>query len=86
MNKSDIFKEKIKKHPLHKYFDVNKEQVSDYDDAISYLTKKYEDQYGGNARLYVFVTCALDTENCRKVFDAVRDSIVNSSLSMAGFQ
>jgi len=65
---------------------VNKDQVGNYDDAIAYLTRKYEEQFGGNARLYVFVTCALDTENCRKVFDAVRDSIVNASLSLAGFQ
>jgi len=51
------------------------------------MSSKFEVIYGdrGPGKLYVFHTNALDTENCKKVFDSVRDQVVSSSLKTAGF-
>jgi len=88
LNKSDIFKKKIKKYPLSKSFDdVNQEEVKKFKGALKYMSSKFEVIYGdrGPGKLYVFHTNALDTENCKKVFDSVRDQVVSSSLKTAGF-
>jgi len=88
LNKSDIFEEKIKKFPLTDYFkDCDKKEVSEYNGALKYMSRKYETIFdsSGTAKLYVFPTNALDSDNCKKVFDAVRDQVISSSLRYAGF-
>jgi GTPase SAR1 family protein len=86
LNKSDIFEEKIKKYPLHKTFpNVEKENVSTLEKSIAYISQKYEDQYGGSTKLYIYVTNALDAENSKRVFDSVRDGVIQESLKYAGF-
>jgi len=37
------------------------------------------------ARLYTFVTCAIDTGICKRVFNAVRDTVITAALNEAGF-
>jgi hypothetical protein len=88
LNKSDIFKKKIIEYPLHEHFDdIGKEELPDFQSALQYMSKKYEAVYDGHGpgKLYVFDTNALDTDNCRKVFDSVRDNVISSSLRYAGF-
>jgi len=88
LNKSDIFKKKIQDYPLYEHFDdVGKEEIPDFESALKYMSRKYEIIYDGHGpgKLYVFDTNALDTDNCKKVFDSVRDNVISSSLRYAGF-
>jgi len=49
---------------------------------VDYIKKKYEEQFKG-LRLYVHVTCAIDTQNCKRVFSVVKDSILMNALDVA---
>jgi len=80
LNKCDLFESKIKVKPLHQYFaDISEEDGSSYEAGIEYVQKKYEEAFNG-AVMYPYVTCALDTENCKKVFNAIRDNVLLSNL------
>jgi len=87
LNKSDLFEKKIKTHPLYEYFDdITEKDVDTLEKAQKYMSSKYEEIYdNGPGKLYVFPTNALDTDNCKKVFDSVRDQVISSSLRYAGF-
>jgi len=85
LNKSDLFKDKIKKFPLSNYFDDCPEDIKNYKVAVKYISKKYEDIFQGPGKLYVYESNALDTDCCKNIFDALRDQIVSSSLKVAGF-
>jgi len=90
LNKSDLFAEKIKKRPLHEYFPDFPESDSYgkpdevFDKAWKFMQRKYEDNFKGS-RLYPYVTCAIDTTNCKRVFTAVRDTVITAALNDAGF-
>jgi GTPase SAR1 family protein len=85
LNKSDLFLEKIKRKPLSKYFpDFAEADDSDSTKCCDFIRKKYEAVFRGS-KLYPYVTCAIDTENCRRVFTAVRDSVITNALVNAGF-
>jgi len=83
LNKSDLLREKIKKEPVNKYFDdISEEDGSDFDQCCKYFQSKYEECFSGK-KLYTFVTCALDTSNCEKIFDAIKESILEESMTFA---
>jgi len=89
LNKSDIFAEKIKVKPLKQCFSDFAEPADTSDDSIrgaseKYMIDRYDHAFSGQ-RLYPHVTCAIDTSNCRKVFNAVRDTVVTGALDVAGF-
>jgi hypothetical protein len=85
LNKSDLFEIKIKKVPLTGFFpDYPKDQLQNFDHACTFITEKYRSFFKGH-RLYPYITCALDTNNTRKVFTAARDTVISSALSEAGF-
>jgi len=85
LNKSDIFEEKIKKTPLHHFFDdITEEDSRDFEASCNYIQNRYKRNFNG-LRLYPYVTCAIDTSNCKRVFDAVRDTVITGALSDAGF-
>lgn len=84
LNKSDLFREKIKKKPLNSVFpDVPAEKSSDFDYCVGYIQDKFEDTFKG-CRLYPYVTCAIDNQNVARVFHTVQDTIITSSLSQVG--
>jgi GTPase SAR1 family protein len=94
MNKSDLFDEKIKKKPLSEYFEdydsfVNdlpkekREHLNDVEKGSAYLQSHFVEAFNGN-RLYSYVTCAIDTENCNRVFTAIKDSILHQLISKDG--
>jgi len=92
LNKSDLFREKVKKRPLKDFFEdyetfvgglENVSEMDDFDKSCEYIKAQYIDAFNG-ARLYPFVTCAIDTENCDRVFAAVRDTVISSALAGAG--
>jgi len=88
LNKSDLLKEKIQARPLRQCFEDFEEFENNYqyppnstgpldsfDMGCEYIRAQYAQVFNGS-RLYTFVTCALDTKNCEKVFFAVRDAIM----------
>lgn len=84
LNKSDLFRAKIQKKNFHSYFpEVPEKDGTKFDECCSFIQDKYEEAFRGT-RLYPYATCAIDTENCARVFHTVQDTIVTSSLSMVG--
>lgn len=89
LNKSDLFREKIKKVDLSVCFsDYN--FGGDYERACNFIRVKFEALNRikvGNVpkRLYSHVTCATDTENVKTVFNMVKHIILNKNLEGAGF-
>jgi len=82
LNKSDLFEEKIKSRPLSQFFedfDDFPKGKSDFETGCDYIKSQYARVFHG-VRLYTFVTNALDTNNCRKVFMAVRDTIMTKAF------
>jgi len=61
------------------FSDLDETSAKNFDQAIAYLRKKYESYFSG-FRLYVFVTCAVDKQNCLNVFEAVQDTIVSNAM------
>jgi len=92
LNKSDLFSEKIKNKPLKEFFEdydnfvsdlKEKESLNEFDKSCEYIKAQYVEAFNGS-RLYPFVTCAIDTENCDRVFAAVRDTVISQALTGAG--
>jgi len=81
LNKSDSLKKKIEQNSLHKYFDdISEEDGKNQDKCVEYFHKQYTEKYNGVNPFYTYTTCALDTKNCRKVFDAIYRSILAEAL------
>jgi len=84
LNKRDLFAIKIQKVPLT-VWDANYTGGQDYDTAVSYLQDVFEKKKQSSTKvIYTHVTCATDTSNVGAVFNAVKDIIINQSLSQAG--
>mmetsp|Transcript_25712 Transcript_25712/g.50663 ORF Transcript_25712/g.50663 Transcript_25712/m.50663 type:complete len:370 (+) Transcript_25712:36-1145(+) len=94
LNKSDLFREKIKKVPLRKYFPHFKGQDESYDDGVKFITEEFSaqdkrtnsqpDSSEDSFLLYSHVTCATDKGQVRFVFNCVKDIIISRSLVQAG--
>jgi len=81
LNKYDSLRQKISQKSLHNYFeDISETDGQDFDKCVEYITQKYDDVYNGSSPFYSYVTCAIDTTSCQKVFDTVRDIIINKAL------
>jgi len=84
LNKCDIFKDKIEKYPLSDYFPDCK--ASSLDQSLEFIKNKYASQFNGpSSKLYVHPTCALDTQNCRRVFNIVKHTILSLALEHSEF-
>jgi len=55
----------------------------DFDKSCEYIKAQYVDAFHGS-RLYPFVTCAVDTDTCKRVFTAVRDTVISGALQTVG--
>jgi hypothetical protein len=81
LNKSDIFGKKLETHPLgqcfvdYEEFSRNSTRTTDFEKGCDYIKEQYSAVFNGS-RLYSFITCALDTKNCEKVFLAIRDAVM----------
>lgn len=90
LNKTDLFKKKIEKQPLSRFFSTYEDYVSKHttpgatqlDYAKKFMRSRFSHNFKGAGRLFVHYTNALDTENCRKVFDSVRDDLVHNVTQM----
>ncbi|CAO3597259.1 unnamed protein product [Absidia cylindrospora] len=83
LNKIDIFKVKLPKVPLEKYFpdygggnDVNK--------AAKYILWRFSQTNRAKLRIYPHLTEATDTANIKVVFAAIKRTILNNALKDSG--
>jgi guanine nucleotide-binding protein G(i) subunit alpha len=84
LNKIDLFREKLKRVPLNKFFpDYN--GGDDYDAACDFILNKFTSLNGNpNKQIYAHFTCATDTSQMRFVMGAINDIIVRNNLKKAG--
>ena len=83
LNKIDVFKSKLPKVPLEKYFpeytggpDINK--------AAKYILWRFMLANRAKLSVYPHLTQATDTGNIRLVFAAVKDTILQNALKDSG--
>ncbi|KAJ8091038.1 Guanine nucleotide-binding protein alpha-2 subunit [Marasmius tenuissimus] len=83
LNKIDVFKKKLPKVPLEKYFseytggnDINK--------AAKYILWKFMQANRARLSVYPHLTQATDTTNIRLVFAAVKETILQNALKASG--
>jgi len=86
LNKTDLFAEKIKTTDLSEVFHDYKGGCN-YETALTYIKNKFMELNKDNKdrRVYPYSTCATDTDNIDKVFTAVKDYILTTSIRMSGF-
>jgi len=83
-NKSDLFKEKIKKIDLKVAF-PEYTGGCDFDNAFKFIQKKFlEVAENTKKHIYTHLTCATDTDNINVVFSAVQDIILRGTLEGVG--
>uniref|UniRef100_A0A8C1ETT7 Guanine nucleotide-binding protein subunit alpha n=1 Tax=Cyprinus carpio carpio TaxID=630221 RepID=A0A8C1ETT7_CYPCA len=89
LNKMDILEEKIKTSDLKTYFAGFDGKRRDAQDAMTFIHNMYE-QRAVRAEtkeckiIYPHFTCATDTNNIRKVFNDVKDTVLIKSLQEYG--
>ena len=84
LNKSDIFRDKIKDTSLDVCFPDYKGGCN-FQKAIDYITAKFSGlNRNPEKEIYSHVTCATDTSNVKFVFEAVREIVMRESLARAG--
>ena len=81
LNKSDLFKKKIKTFPLSHTF-PDYDGPDEFDAACKFVKGKFLclNESANDKRTYVHVTCCTDTENIKFVFDSVRDVLMKDLL------
>nr|XP_020462761.1 guanine nucleotide-binding protein subunit alpha-11-like [Monopterus albus]XP_020462762.1 guanine nucleotide-binding protein subunit alpha-11-like [Monopterus albus] len=86
LNKTDILADKVQTSDLQKYFPSFSGKRKDPEDAKNYIRKLYEQQAVNRDNreerktLYPHFTCATDTNNIRRVFSDVKDTVLVKSL------
>jgi len=63
-------------------FKEHKGDELDIDSA--FIAQMFKANYKGTGPLYIHKTCALDTENCRRIFEAVRAVAITTALGERG--
>lgn len=83
LNKTDVFRAKLPKIPLEKYFpdytggnDINK--------AAKYILWRFFQTNRAKLNIYPHLTQATDTSNIRLVFAAVKETILQNALRDSG--
>ena len=85
LNKSDLFREKLKTVDLSVCFPDYK-GGADYDRACAFIKAKFEsvNKQPQTKAIYPHITCATDTDNMSFVFDAVKDTLLHDVLTQSG--
>jgi len=83
LNKCDLFKKKITESPLSNFFPDYK-GGADYDQGCELITNLFLSKHQQQKKIYAHVTCALDPQLVRTVFNAVKDIVIGGALSTAG--
>jgi len=83
LNKSDLFKDKIKKVPLTVTFsDYTGENT--YEAGTAFIEQEFLKRNHYKKPIYCHVTCATNTQNVSVVFNGVKDIVVREALQKAG--
>lgn len=80
LNKMDILQEKILKSHLAEYLHEFKGTKGNAEAAKEFILEMYMRQNESKRTMYHHFTCATDTENIRRVFMDVRDTILMKTL------
>ncbi|XP_067824485.1 guanine nucleotide-binding protein subunit alpha-11-like [Heptranchias perlo] len=80
LNKKDILEEKVLKSHLVDYFHEFDGSKRNAAEAMDFILSMYLRENGMRRTIYPHFTCATDTENIRKVFMDVRDTVLVQSL------
>ncbi|KAI8059352.1 guanine nucleotide binding protein, alpha subunit [Gongronella butleri] len=84
LNKIDIFKEKLPKHPLKESF-PDFVGPNTYDAASDFILNRFVSlNQSDSKQIYTHFTCATDTEQIKFVMGAVNDIIIQNSLRDVG--
>lgn len=84
LNKIDIFRDKITKSPLNKYF-PEYTAGPDPEKAAAFLTQKFVALNQSDVKqVYPHTTCATDTQQIKFVMAAVNDIIIQNNLRDCG--
>lgn len=80
LNKKDLFEDKIKSVPLTVCFPEYKGNNT-FDDAKEYMAERFLEVIADKKRqVFPHITCATDTDNVSKVFDACKQTILQQNL------
>jgi len=58
-------------------------KLSPFEQGTKFLGKQYQSHFAGTT-FYTHVTCAVDTESCKKVWDTVRTEMVKKAMESLG--
>jgi len=87
LNKSDLFEDKIARVNMSETFSDYAGEHS-FEEATEYMKKKFISKANGTSHdpdnIHSHVTCAIDTEVMKKVFDSVSAEIFKQRLAMSG--
>jgi len=83
LNKSDLFRDKIKEVPLTVLFS-DYTGGSDFDAGTSHMEVEFTKRNHFKKPVYCHITCATDTQNVSVVFNGVKDIVVREALVRAG--
>ncbi|KAG9396831.1 hypothetical protein J8273_1874 [Carpediemonas membranifera] len=84
MNKDDLFREKIGRSPISQAFPQYKGPM-EYGPAIDYIIDQFVSKNRVSTRdIIPYVTCAVDTDQVRKVFKGVREIVKRSNFRDVG--
>ncbi|KAL0569819.1 Guanine nucleotide-binding protein alpha-2 subunit [Marasmius crinis-equi] len=83
LNKIDVFKKKLPKVPLEKYF-AEYTGGNDINKAAKYILWKFMQANRARLSVYPHLTQATDTTNIRLVFAAVKETILQNALKASG--
>eukprot|EP01130_Rhizamoeba_saxonica_P010649 TRINITY_DN437_c0_g4_i1.p1 TRINITY_DN437_c0_g4~~TRINITY_DN437_c0_g4_i1.p1 ORF type:complete len:352 (-),score=70.46 TRINITY_DN437_c0_g4_i1:54-1109(-) len=87
LNKVDLFEKIYIKHPLHRAFkgEISKSDAKDFEYCKRFIANKFESLCRNSVQVYTHFTCALDQDNCQRVFNDCRDVMMDNELEAAGF-
>jgi len=83
LNKVDLFRAKLGRSPLNRYF-PDYSGGNDLNRAAKYLLWRFSQVNRAHLNLYPHLTQATDTSNIRLVFVAVKDTILHNALADTG--
>ena len=83
LNKSDLFKEKLAEKSLSVCF-KDYTRGSDYDKPLAFVQGKFMACNRSARRVYPHVTCALETDHMKVIFQSVRRTLLGDAIHRLG--
>lgn len=84
LNKTDIFRKKLRINPLSRYFE-DYTGGDDFNSAAEFIRDKFLSLNRSCLKIYPYLTCATDTNNINLVFAAVKETVLVHALKESGF-